>query len=98
MAVRIWPSAGRPVAMTTQWRFVANAIRQHGIPVLPLDPDSTSEEIQCQLLLLAYWHKYIGADEPEIADAIASAYPAAVERIARASGALGRRAAAAMLL
>jgi len=97
MAVRIWPSAGRSVAMTTQWRFVASAIRQHGIPILPLDPDSTSEEIQCQILLLAYWHKYIGADEPEIADAIASAYPAAVERIARATGAPGRRAAAAML-
>jgi hypothetical protein len=97
MAVRLWPSLESPVAMSTRWRFVATAIRQYGIPVLPLDPESTSEEIQCQFLLLAYWHKYIGADEPEIADAIASAYPAAVERIARVTGAPGRRAAAALL-
>lgn len=96
MAVRIWPSAGRPVAMTTQWRFVARAVRQYGIPVLPLDPDSTSEEIQCQLLLLGYWHQYVGGDEPEIADAIAAAYPAAVGRITRATGVPGK-AAAAML-
>jgi hypothetical protein len=97
MAARIWPSLERPVAMTTQWRSVAPAVRQHGIPVLALDPDSTSEEIQCQLLLLAYWHQYIGADEPEIADAVAAAYPAAVGRVARATGAPGTRAAAAML-
>jgi hypothetical protein len=97
MAVRIWPSVERPVAMASRWRHVAGAIREHGIPVLPLDPQSTSEEIECQLLLLAYWHKYIGADEPEIADAIAAAYPRPAERIARATGAPDRRAAAAML-
>jgi len=67
------------------------------MPVLPLDPESTPEEIQCQILLLTYWHEYIGADEPEIADAIASAYPEAVQRIARATGAPDRRAAAAIL-
>jgi hypothetical protein len=98
MAVRIWPSLERPVDMSVPWSRVAGAIRNYGIPVLALDPDSTSEEIQCQLLLLAYWHKFIGGDEPEIADAIAAAYPAAVERIARATGAPGRRAAAALLL
>jgi len=97
MAVRIWPSVERPVAMATRWRRTASAIQQHGIPVLPLDPESTREEIQCQILLLAYWHKYIGADEPEIADAIASAYPKAVQRIARATGPPDRRAAAAVL-
>ena len=97
MGVRIWPSIERPVAMATRWRHTANAVHQHGIPVLPLDTESTPEEIQCQLLLLAYWHKYIGADELEIAGAIASAYPRAVERITRATGAPDRRAAAAIL-
>lgn len=81
MAARIWPSAGRPAGRP--WRYLASAIHEHGIPVLSLDPESTSEEIQCQLLLLAHWHKYIGADEPQIADAIAAAYPKAVGRIAR---------------
>lgn len=97
MAVRIWPSVERPEAMTRPWRHVASAIRAHGIPVLPLDPHSTSEEIQCQILLLAYWHKYVDTDEPAIADAIASAYPKPVQRIARATGAPDTRAAAAML-
>lgn len=97
MAVRIWPSIERPMAMASPWRRIASAIREHGIPVMALDPQSTSEEIQCQLLLLAYWHKYVGADEPEIAGAIASAYPKPVERIARATGAPDRQAAAAML-
>jgi len=95
MAVRIWPSAGRPASRP--WRHLASAIHEHGIPVLSLDPASTSEEIQCQLLLLAHWHKYTGADEPEIADAIAAAYPQAVKRIARATGAPDPRTAAAML-
>jgi len=97
MAVRIWPSTERPVAVTSIWRHIAGAIRDHGIPVLPLDPQSTSEEIQCQLLLLAYWHQYVGADEPGIADAIAAAYPKPVERIARATGAPDQKAAAALL-
>ena len=95
MAVRIWPSASRPA--DRPWRHVAGAIHDHGIPILSLDPESTVEEIQCQLLLLAHWHKYIGADEPEIADAIAAAYPQAVKRIARGTGAPDTRAAAALL-
>ena len=95
MAARLWPSAGRPGGRP--WRYLASAIHEHGIPVLSLDPESTSEEIQCQLLLLAHWHKYIGADEPQIADAIAAAYPKAVGRIARATAAPDPRAAAAML-
>ena len=95
MAVRIWPSAGRQAGRP--WRHLAGAIHEHGIPVLCLDPESTAEEIQCQILLLAHWHKYIGAGEPEIADAIAGAYPQAVERIARATRAPDTRAAAALL-
>jgi len=95
MAVRIWPSAGRPA--DRPWRYLASAIHEHGIPILSVDPESTAEEIQCQILLLAHWHKYIGRGEPEIADAIAAAYPQAVERVARATRAPDTRAAAAML-
>jgi len=96
MAVRIWPSVER--AARRPWRILASAIHAHGIPILTLDPDSTSEEIQCQLLLHAYWHRYIDGDEPEMADVVASAYPRAVERIARATGSPDRRSAAAVLL
>jgi hypothetical protein len=95
MAVRIWPTAARPAGRP--WWHLASAIHQHGIPVLCLDPESTAEEIQCQILLLAHWHKYIGAGETEIADAIAAAYPQAVGRIAHAIAAPDKRAAAAML-
>ncbi len=97
MAVRIWPSIERPTTLASRWRHIAGAIREYGIPVMPLDLQSTPEEIQCQLLLLAYWHKYIDADEPEIADAIAAAYPKPVERIARATKTPDRQAAAAIL-
>jgi hypothetical protein len=95
MAVRIWPSAGRPAGRP--WRHLAGAIHEHGIPVLCMDPESTAEEIQCQILLLAHWHKYVGTGEPEMADAIAGAYPQAVERIARTTRAPDTRAAAALL-
>lgn len=95
MAVRIWPSAGRPAGRP--WRHLAGAIHEHGIPVLCMDPESTAEEIQCQILLLAHWHKYVGTGEPEIADALTAAYPRAVERIARATRAPDTRAAAALL-
>jgi len=95
MAVRIWPSAGRPAGRP--WWQLAGAIHEHGIPVLCLDPESTAEEIQCQILLLAHWHKYVGPGEPEIADAIAAAYPQAVGRIVRATKVPDTRTAAAML-
>jgi hypothetical protein len=95
MAVRIWPSVQRP---STPWRFVADAIRGHGIPILTIDPKSTAAEIQAQLLLLAYWHSYIGADEPELADVTASAYPEPVGRILRKTSAPDQQSAAALLL
>jgi hypothetical protein len=53
MAVRIWPSAVRPAGRP--WRYLASAIHEHGIPVLSLNPESTAEEIQCQILLLAHY-------------------------------------------
>jgi hypothetical protein len=95
MAVRIWPSAGRPVGRP--WRHLASAIHEHGIPILCVDPESTAEEVQCQILLLAHWHKHVGPGEPEIADVIAAAYPQAVARVARATRTPDTRAAAAML-
>jgi hypothetical protein len=95
MAVRIWPSAGRPAGRP--WWHLASAIHEHGIPIRCLDLESTVEEIQCQLLMLAHWHKYLGALEPEIADAIAVAYPQAVARIVSATRAPDTRSAAAML-
>jgi hypothetical protein len=95
IAVRIWPSAGRPAGRP--WQYLASAIHEHGIPILSVDPESTAEEIQCQILLLAHWHRYIGRGDPEIADAIAAAYPQAVGRVARATRAPDTRAAAAML-
>lgn len=91
MAVRIWPSAVRPA--DRPWRYLASAIHEHGIPVLSLDPESTAKEIQCQILLLAHWHKYVGPGEPEIADVIAAAYPQAAERIQRATRCAGCRCA-----
>jgi hypothetical protein len=75
-----------------RWHL-AGAIHEHGIRVLCLDPESTAEKIQCQILLLAHWHRYTGACEPEIADA----YPQAVARIARATRAPDTRATAALL-
>ena len=95
MAVRIWPSVER--SGNRPWRGLAPAIHGHGIPILTLDPASTSAELQAQLLMLAHWHQYIGADDFQIADAIASAYPKPVERIMRGTGARDRRSAAAML-
>jgi hypothetical protein len=95
MAVRIWPSIERPG--NRPWRGLAQAIHGHGIPILTLDPESTSEELQAQLLMLAHWHRYIGADDYQIADAIASAYPKPVERVMRGTSAPGRRSAGAML-
>jgi hypothetical protein len=97
MAVRIWPSVERPAAMKKGWRVTATAVHDHGMPILSLDPESTPEELGCQLLLLAFWHKYVSPDDPELADAIASAYPEPVRRIVRATRAPDARAAAAML-
>jgi hypothetical protein len=97
MAVRIWPSVERPDAMKKGWRVTATAVHDYGMPILSLDPESTPDELSCQLLLLAFWHKYVSADDPELADAIASAYPEPVGRIARATGVPDTRAAVATL-
>ena len=33
-------------------------------PIITIDDDSKTSEIACQLVLLAYWRKYLGPQEP----------------------------------
>ncbi len=94
---RIWTEGvRRPIGRP--WRKIAKAIRGHGIPTITLDTVSTPEEIACQVVLKGYWHGYIGSDEPEVANAVAMAYPRQVERIQRVTGAPNSVSAAATLL
>jgi hypothetical protein len=94
---RIWTEGVRR-PKDRPWRKIARAIHDHGIPTITLDPDSTPEEIACQVILKGYWHGYIGSDEPALANAVAMAYPRQVERIQRVTRAPNRASAAAMLL
>ena len=80
------------------WSILAEAIHGHGVPTITLDPASTPQEIACQLVLKGYWHGYIGADEPTLGRAVATAYPQPVQRIQRQTHAPTRESAAAMLL
>src|SRR5258708_16799570 len=80
------------------WRKIAKAIHGHGIPTITVDPVSTPFEIACQVVLKAYWHGYIGSDEPALANAVAMAYPRQVERIQRVTRAPNSVSAAATLL
>jgi hypothetical protein len=79
----------------TAWRLSPRGHRDRGAHRAKLRPGEA--ELGLHRLLLAHWHKYTGADEPEIADVIAAGYPQAVERIARATRAPDTRAAAALL-
>ena len=81
-----------------RWSIMAEAIHGHGIPTITLDRASTPEEIACQVVLKGYWHGYIGADEPTLARAVATAYPQPVQRIQRQTHVPTRESAAAMLL
>ena len=80
------------------WSILAEAIHGYGIPTITLDPASTPQEIACQVVLKGYWHGYIGADEPALASAVATAYPQPVKHIQRQTDAPTRESAAAMLL
>ena len=80
------------------WSIMAKAIHGHGVPTITLDPDSTPQEIACQVVLKGYWHGYIGADSPALARAIAAAYPKPVQRIQRQTHAPTTELAASMLL
>lgn len=96
LAARIWQDAKRPA--NRPWRYMARAIHGHGIPIMTIDKASSPNEIACQLLLLAYWHGYIGPDEAGLADAVATAYPEAVERVRRGANLQDRSSAAPLLL
>ena len=97
LTVRIWTDeVERPT--DRPWSRLAEAIHGHGIPTITLDPASTPQEIACQMVLKGYWHGYIGADEPALASAVATAYPQPVKHIQRQTHAPTRESAAAMLL
>ncbi|HCT80664.1 MAG TPA: hypothetical protein DGG94_22310 [Micromonosporaceae bacterium] len=93
---RLWPQVNRQMRRT--WRNLAPAVHGHGIPIITIDESSTAEEIACQIVLKAYWHKYIGAGEPGLADVITRAYPKQVALIQRKTHTPRPSAAAAMLM
>lgn len=97
MSARVWPE-GVSIPVDRPWRLFAKAIHGYGVPVMTVDRASTPFEIACQLLLLAYWHGYIGNEEPGFARAVAVAFPRQVERVRSGTRAVGAEAAAATLL
>lgn len=96
MAARIWHGVTRD--HRRPWHYAAKAVHGYGLPILTLELDSTSAEIACQLVLLGYWHKYLGSDDLILADALQAAYPKAVDRVRRGARLPDHRAAAALLL
>lgn len=94
---RIWPENVR-LPIDRPWSRISNAIHDHGIPTITIDPSSTPLETACQVVLKGYWHGYIGGAEPALANAVALAYPQPVERIRRACRTPDARSAATMLL
>src|SRR5205823_3459959 len=73
---RIWHNIVR--RSDRPWRYLARAVHGHGVPIMTIDQGSSPNEVACQLVLLGYWHGYIGPDETGLADAVAMAYPRAV--------------------
>lgn len=97
LTARIWTEDVK-VADRRPWRILADAIHGSGIPIMTIDAASRDEEVGCQLLLLALWHRYIDADEDGLSEALARAYPGPVGRIRAKTGSPNLHAAAAMLL
>ncbi|MEV4568514.1 hypothetical protein AB0K12_32495 [Nonomuraea sp. NPDC049419] len=94
---RIWTEqVKRPI--DRPWNRYAKTIHENGIPTITVDPNSTSYEIACQVVLKGYWHGYIDGDEPALANVVAMAYPRQVDRIRRATRAPNKASAAATLL
>ena len=94
---RVWATEGgaRP---PRAWRTESQAVHAHGLPILCLDDQSTREEVVAQMLLVAYWHGYIGGDEAAlIAPSLASAFPREVTRVKGGTGVSGTEEAAALL-
>jgi hypothetical protein len=97
MAIRVWVQAAS-MANPPQWRVAARAVHHHGLPIVCLDGASTPEEVVAQMLLAAYWHGYIDANEAVgIPGALAAAFPLQVARVLHGTGASGTEAAAALL-
>jgi hypothetical protein len=97
LAARVWPGgAQRPT--NRRWNILAGAVHGHGLPTITVDAKSTPQELACQVLLKAYWHGYLGGDEPALARAVDAAYPQPVERIRRQTHAPTAASAAAKLL
>lgn len=80
ISARVWTEDVR-VPSDRPWPALARTVHGHGIPVLSVDAESSPDETGCQLLLLAYWHKYIDKNEPRLVQAIARAYPGPVRRV-----------------
>jgi hypothetical protein len=96
-SARIWTEdVKRPI--DRPWRMLAKAVHGYGIPVITIDKASSRMEVACQVLLKAFWHRYISNDEPGLATAVALAFPRQVERVRRGTGAPDAKSAAAALL
>jgi hypothetical protein len=96
-SARIW-TQGVNQRTDRPWPMLAKAIHAHGIPVVTVDQASSPMELACQVLLKAYWHGYVGSDEPLLARAVALAFPRQVGRVRRETKAPDLDAAAALLL
>ena len=94
---RVWAAEGA-VLPPRLWRAESQAVHAHGVPILCLDGQSTPEEVVAQILLVAYWYGYLEGEETAlIPPSLASAFPRAVARVRRGTGASGIEAAAALL-
>ncbi len=96
LAFRIWPGITRKAERP--WHFAAQAVHNHGVPILTLDKRSSEAEVGCQLLLLAQWHGLLDRNEGGLAEAFAAAYPKSVERVRAAMQMPDNVSAAATLL
>ncbi len=96
-AARIWPE-NVSVPTERRWSTIARAVHGHGIPTITVDAASTPEEIACQVVLKAFWHRYLDGEGPALATAVARAYPQQVASIQRATRDPDATSAAARLL
>ena len=79
------------------WQLTSQAVHANGVPILCLDEQSTPEEVVAQILLAAYWHGYLEANDAAIPPALARAFPQQVARVRRGTGAPDDQEAATLL-
>jgi hypothetical protein len=96
-SARIWTEEVE-VAANRPWRPMAGAIHRHGVPTIRMDEAATDDEVACQLILVACWHRYISADEAGVTDAVIRAYPGPTQRIFSKTNQPDLAAAATLLL